>query len=124
MLWLIAALVAGWMAQMYLTFQQSMAFNKQVIALRRQGTVSVGVAGRRYRGGRAFVALAIDEQAVVRDALTLSGWTTFARGRPLRGLVGVHTRRVSSDRQLPGLTPKQHEAARQAVDLAKTRVAV
>jgi DNA-binding transcriptional regulator of glucitol operon len=123
-MWLIAAIVAGWMVQMYLTFQQSMSFNKQVIALRRQGTVSVGVAGRRYRGGRAFVALALDEQGVVRDALTLSGWTTFARGRPLPALVGVRARRIKSDQQLPGLNSRQHEAARQAVDLAKTRVTV
>jgi glucitol operon activator protein len=124
MLWLIAAVVAGWMVQMYLTFQQSMAFNRQVVSLRRQGTVSVGVAGRRYRGGRAYVALALDEQGVVRDALTLSGWTTFARAQPLPDLVGVTTRRVRGDRLLPGLTRQQHEAARQAVDLAKTRVAV
>ena len=124
MLWLIAAVVAGWMVQLYLTFQQSMAFNKQVVALRRQGTVSVGVAGRRYRGGRAFVAIAIDERGVVRDALTLSGWTTLARGRPLTALVGVPTRRLRGDQPLPGLSPKQHEAARQAVDLAKTRVTV
>ena len=123
-MWLIAAIVAGWMVQMYLTFQQSMSFNQQVIALRRQGTVSVGVAGRRYRGGRAFVALALDEQGVVRDALTLSGWTTFARARPLPALVGVRARRISSDQRLPGLNARQHEAARQAVDLAKTRVTV
>lgn len=119
---LIAAVVAGWMVQMYLTYQQSQAFNRQVKALRGRGTVSVGVGGRRYRGGRAFVAVAIDEQGVVRDALTLSGWTTFSRGRPLGALVGVKAAKIRADKPLPGLTSQQTEAAAQAVDLAKTRV--
>jgi DNA-binding transcriptional regulator of glucitol operon len=121
---LIAAIVAGWMVQMYLTYQQSMSFNRQVLALRRQGTVSVGVAGKRYRGGRAFVAIAIDDQGTVRDAISLSGWTTFSRGRPLTGLLGVRTNRIIAAKALPGLSTQQHEAARQAVDLAKSRVPV
>jgi len=121
---LIVAVVAGWMVQMYLTYQQSMAFNRQVLALRRQGTVSVGVAGKRYRGGRAFVAIAVDEQGVVREALTLRGWTTFSRGRPLSGLHGLTTRRIIAADSLPGLSSQQHEAARQAVDLARSRIPV
>ena len=121
---LIAAMVAGWMVQMYLTYQQSMAFNRQVLALRRQGTVSVGVAGKRYRGGRAFVAIAIDDHGIVRDALTLKGWTTFSRGRPLPGLIGLRTSRIVAAKALDGLSTQQHEAARQAVDLAKSRVPV
>jgi len=121
---LIVAVVAGWMVQMYLTYQQSMAFNRQVLALRRQGTVSVGVAGRRYRGGRAFVAVAIDDHGIVRDAITLKGWTTFSRGRPLPGLIGLRTSRIVAAQALDGLSTQQHEAARHAVDLAKSRVPV
>jgi DNA-binding transcriptional regulator of glucitol operon len=121
---LISAVVAGWMVQMYLTYKQGMAFNKQVVTLRRQGTVSVGVAGKRYRGGRAYVAMAIDEHGVVRDALTLAGWTTFSRGQQLTGLVGLTTSRIVSQATLPGLSKQQHEAAKQAVDLARTRVRV
>ena len=52
--WVIAAVVAGWMVQLYLTYQQSAAFNRAVTALRKQGTVSVGAGGRRYRGGRSI----------------------------------------------------------------------
>ncbi len=121
---LIVAVVAGWMVQMYFTFRQSMAFNQEVVRLRRQGTVSVGVAGSRYRGGRAFVAIAIDQDGVVRDALTLTGLTTLSRGKPLGDLRGVKTSRILANKPLPGLTRQQHEAARQAVDLAKTRVHV
>jgi DNA-binding transcriptional regulator of glucitol operon len=121
---LLVALVAGWMVQMYFTYQQSTAFNRQVRALRGSGTVSVGVGGRRYRGGRAFVALALDDQGVVRDALVLSGWTTLRRGRRLDALVGVKARRIRAGTVLPGLTRQQQEAAVHAVDLAKTRVPV
>jgi glucitol operon activator protein len=121
---LLVALVAGWMVQMYVTYQQSTAFNRQVRALRGSGTVSVGVGGTRYRGGRAFVALAVDDQGVVRDALVLSGWTTLSRGRRLEPLVGVRARRIRAGTVLPGLTRQQQEAAVQAVDLAKTRVPV
>ncbi|HYO38410.1 MAG TPA: transcriptional regulator GutM [Nocardioidaceae bacterium] len=120
----IAAMVGGWMVQMYLTYQQSMAFNRQVTAMRRQGTVSVGAGGKRYRGGRAFVAVALDDKGVVRDALTLSGWTTFSRGKRLDALVGVRTGKIRAGKALPGLTRQQLEAAQQAVDLAKTRVPV
>ena len=120
----IAAVVGGWMVQMYLTYQQSMAFNRKVLALRRSGTVSVGAGGKRYRGGRAFVALAVDDAGVVRDALVLSGWTTFNRGRRLDALVGIKARRIRAGKVLPGLTRQQQEAAAQAVDLARTRLPV
>ena len=120
---LIVAVVAGSLVQAYFTYRQSMAFNKQVMTLRNQGTVSVGVAGKRYRGGRAYVAMAIDEHGIVRDALTLTGWTTFSRGKRLDGLVGLKTNRIVDTLPLPGLTKQQQEAARQAVDFARSRVA-
>jgi DNA-binding transcriptional regulator of glucitol operon len=118
----IVALVGGWMVQMYLTLQQSMAFNRQVLALRREGTVSVGAGGRRYRGGRAYVAVVLDQQGVIRHAISLSGLTTFSRGKPLDALVGVKAARIHAHKVLPGLTAQQTEAAAQAVDLATTRV--
>lgn len=120
---LIVAVVAGSLVQTYFTYRQSMAFNKQVMTLRNQGTVSVGVAGKRYRGGRAYVAMAIDEHGIVRDALTLTGWTTFSRGKRLDGLVGLRTNRIVAPKPLPGLKKQQQEAARQAVDFARSRVA-
>ena len=117
MLIVLAAVVAGWIVQAYLSFNQQLAFNKQVVALKRQGTVTVGVAGRRYRGGRAFVALALDDRGVVADAITLSGWTTFARARPLAPVVGRKATQVKGDRKIPGLTQQQRNAAREALVL-------
>lgn len=119
--WIVAAVVAGWLVQLYLTYRQSMAFNAEVRTLRPQGTVSVGVGGKRYRGGRAYVAIVADDAGYIRNALTLSGWTTFARARPLPGLFDVKVSHARGDRDLPGLTPPQREAARQAATLLKKR---
>lgn len=115
--WVIVALVAGWMVQMYVTYQQATSFNRQVLALRGQGTVSVGAGGRRYRGGRAFVAVAIDPRDVVVDAVTLQGFTTFARGRELPALRGQRVSRLDGDTDVPGLSRQQRLAARQAASL-------
>lgn len=116
---LLVAVVAGRLVQMYLTYQQSMAFNRRVATMRDAGTITVGVAGKRYRGGRAFVALAVDERGVVRDALTLSGWTTFSRGRPLPDLVGARVKHLRGDRHFPGVSNQQRAAAREAVTLLR-----
>lgn len=114
---LLAAVVAGWIPQLYLTYRQSMAFNDAVRRLRTSGTVSVGVAGKRYRGGRAFVAIAVDEHAIVRDAITLSGFTNFARAKPLPALFDTKLSVVCGEREIPHTSRQQREAARQAAGL-------
>jgi DNA-binding transcriptional regulator of glucitol operon len=111
---ILAAVVAGWAVQLYLSYQQSMAFNRQVLRLRSSGTVSVGAGGKRYRGGRAFVAIAVDDHGIVRDALCLSGFTTFARPRPVPALFDRKLNAVRGERDLPQLSRQQREAARQA----------
>lgn len=114
---LLAAVVAGWMLQLWLTYRQSMAFNDDVRRLRRSGTVSVGAGGRRYLGGRAFVALALDDQGVVRDAIELSGFSTFSRAKALPAVLGLKARHLRGDRAVPGLSKQQRDAARQAAEL-------
>ena len=120
---LLAAVVAGWVVQLYLTYQQSMAFNRSVTALKKDGTVSVGAAGRRYRGGRAFVAIAVDDHGKVANAISLSGWTTFARSRPIPALRGVKVNQVKGDKDITGLTRQQRDAAREAATLLKNQTA-
>jgi len=117
--WLLAAVVIGWVGQMYTTYRQTMAFNHQVRAMRPFGTISVGVGGRRYRGGRAFVAIAVDESGVVRRALSLSGFTTFARGREVPRLSGLRVNVLAGERSIEGLSKPQRLAARQAAVLLK-----
>ncbi len=114
---IIAALVTGWLVQIFFTYRQSMAFNDDIRALRASGTVSVGVGGNRYKGRRSFVAIAVDEAGVVRDAMTLSGITTFARGRSLPGLLDVKVSVLRGDRSIPHISSSQRLAARQAAEL-------
>ena len=114
---IIGALVAGWLVQIYFTYRQSMAFNDDVRRLRGSGTVSVGVGGNRYKGRRSFVAIAVDDTGVVRDAIALGGLTTFARAKSLPGLLGVKVSVLRGDRTLPHVSPSQRLAARQAAEL-------
>ncbi|HEX8497764.1 MAG TPA: transcriptional regulator GutM [Actinomycetales bacterium] len=114
---LLGAVVAGWIVQTLLSWRQSKAFARDTARLRHSGQVSVGSGGRRYRGGRAFVAIAVDERGTVRDALVLRGWTTAARARPLPEVVGrraEHLVRRGGPEDLPEPT---REAARQAAEL-------
>ena len=94
---LLAAVVGGTIVQQVLAYRQSQEFNRATRALRKDGAVSVGRGGRRYRGGRAFVAIAVDDRGFVRNAVSLQGWTTFARSRPLRapGAVLPYGRRTT-----------------------------
>ena len=114
---ILLAVVLGWIVQLFATYRQSMAFNDDARALRRSGTVSVGAGGKRYRGGRAFVAIAADDDGIVRDAIVLSGFTTFARAKAAPALVGLRVNRVKGERDIDGLTKPQRLAARQAAEL-------
>jgi glucitol operon activator protein len=116
---LLLAVVAGWTVQLFLTYRQSMAFSDDARSMRRSGTVSIGVAGKRYRGGRAYVAIAVDDEGVVRDAIRLSGFTTFARSKPVPPLIGMRVNRVRGDREIPGLTRQQRGAAQQAASFVR-----
>ncbi|MGZ6744827.1 MAG: transcriptional regulator GutM [Nocardioides sp.] len=116
---LIAAVVAGWVVQLVLAYRQSMAFNDAVRALRTRGTVSVGVAGRRYRGGRQYVAIVADPQGRVHQGITLRGFTTFARPRPLPALFDSRVSVLCGPSEIPHLSRQQREAARQAATLWK-----
>jgi DNA-binding transcriptional regulator of glucitol operon len=114
---IIAALVAGWLVQIFFTYRQSMAFNDDVRTLRTKGTVSVGVGGNRYKGRRSFVAIAVDPDGIVRDAITLGGLTTFARAKALPGVLDTKVSVLKGDRALPHVSPSQRLAARQAAEL-------
>jgi glucitol operon activator protein len=117
---LLAAVVGGTIIQQVLAYRQSQEFNRATRDLRKDGKVSVGRGGRRYRGGRAFVAIAVDDRGLVRNAISLQGWTTFARSRPLPALFGVKVSQLRGDRDLTGVTPQQREAARQAAGFLKS----
>ena len=118
-IWMIfAALVGGWMVQLWLAMRQSQTFLHAQKTLRPLGTVAVGKGGRRYRGGVAFVTLATDGQRVT-GAKSLRGLTTFARPTELPSLVGLRLNVVAGDRPLPGLKDNERAAAREAAGMLR-----
>ena len=110
----ILALIAGaWVFQLYFTFKQSMAFNDALKPLRAQGRVAVGLGGKRYKGGRAFVAIAEKGGAVV-DARVMTGFTVFAKPIAFSELNGLSLALLAGDGDIPGLKAKVRSAAQMA----------
>lgn len=122
-LWLLLIpVVLGWMLQLWLTAKQTSAWTTQLRALRPLGATAVGKGGRRYRGGIAYVALAVDDKRVT-GAFSLRGFTTAARPAPLPALVGLRLSVVAGDRPLEGLTKPERLAAREAAAMLRAALA-
>lgn len=122
--WLLAAVVAGMGVQAVLTLRQGRAFTAATRQLREHGAVAIGQGGRRYRGGRAYVALASDPAGVVTEAIVLRGWTTFARAEPLPAVRGKRLSRLAGSGDLPPLRPNEREAAREAAQVLRASLGV
>lgn len=85
---ILLVIAAMWAAQLALAYMQAKRFQADLSGLRKLGTVAVGMGGRRYRGGRAFVALTVDGNEIVQDGLVLKGFTVFAKSRKLYNYIG------------------------------------
>jgi glucitol operon activator protein len=124
-IYLLGAVVIGMMLQAVTTYRQTSAFSAAVRSLRKHGAVSVGGAGKRYRGGKAFVAIAADSNGTVTKAISLSGWTTLARPREIENVSGLSLSRLRGKAPLPSVDPRVRAALQGAADtltkhLAKT----
>jgi glucitol operon activator protein len=111
---MLGAIAAGIVLQMYLTYKQTTAFSTAVRSLRTHGAVSVGAGGKRYRGGRAFVAIAADPRGRITKAITLNGLTTFARPAELAAAEGLRLSRLRGDAPIPELRPRERAALQAA----------
>lgn len=102
-----------WMFQLWFAFKQAKFFQADVGALRKEGTMAIGMGGRRYRGGRAFVALTCDESGVVKRGMVLKGFTIFARSKALDTYTGFSIGEIASgDRVVQSEKKKVQEAAK------------
>lgn len=118
-LWLLLVpVVLGWMLQLWLTARQTTAWTRELRRIRPLGVTAVGKAGRRYRGGIAYVALAVADKRVT-GAFVLRGFTTFARPTPLPALVGLRLGVVAGERPLEGLADLERAAARDAAGMVR-----
>lgn len=109
---LLLVIAAMWASQLALAYLQAKRFQADLSGLRKQGTVAVGMGGRRYRGGRAFVALTANEDEIVQDGLVLKGLTVFAKSKTLIDYKGFSLDDIiSGNREGAGDPKKVREAA-------------
>lgn len=104
-----------WVVQLFLTYRQAMRFNDTLKPLRQQGRTAIGMGGKRYRGGRAFVAIA-EKEGIVVDARMMTGFTVFAAPKPCPELIGLSLTRLAEDGDIPGMSKKVKLAAQMAAN--------
>lgn len=109
-----------WLLQLGLTWRQAMRFQRQVAGLRAPGArVSIGMSRTRF--SKLYVALAVNPYGVITDALTLSGRTVFASGRPEARLVGLRIGSVANGLLPQGIPELVAGAATQAAGFVRGR---
>lgn len=104
-----------WFAQIFLTYRQANRFNAELKPLRAQGRASIGMGGKLYKGGRAFVAIA-EKAGIVVDARVMTGFTVLAAPKPCPELIGLSLTRLAEDGNIPGLSDKVRTAAQMAAN--------
>jgi glucitol operon activator protein len=109
--------VAGilWVLQLFMTYRQSMRFNDVLKPLRAQGRVAIGLGGKYYKGGRAFVAIA-EKGGVVVDARVMTGVTVFAKPQDAPSLKGLSLTQLADDGDIVGMKAKVRSAAQMAAN--------
>ncbi|CAB4657960.1 unannotated protein [freshwater metagenome] len=118
---LLLVIAAMWASQLFMAFMQAKRFQADLKSMRMQGTSAVGMGGKRYRGGRAFVALAADENGIIKDGLVLKGLTVFANSKKLTNYTGFSLDDIISGNRGSGAEPKKkvREAAEMSAQLIK-----
>jgi glucitol operon activator protein len=116
---IFGALVVLWVIQMFFTWRQAQTFMGEVRKLRQSGVVAIGMGGRRYRGGRAFVAIAHKDEGRVVRALLLTGYTVLSKPKELPALADMELEVLAAGGAPESLKPKIREAATMA---AKTLI--
>jgi DNA-binding transcriptional regulator of glucitol operon len=110
----LICVAAMWLTQRLLTIRQSMVFRKQLIGLKADGRISVGMA--KKIGRRVYVGLAFDPRGVVNGALVLRGATVFAKGKVRPDLLGRLDTDLAAGRTPAGLPAMIGTAAIQAAE--------
>jgi DNA-binding transcriptional regulator of glucitol operon len=120
---IIIALAFMWTLQYLLTFRQMQRFYRRIARLRRDGVLSVGMAGSTWRR-KQYAVLVVDQHYTIVHAEQLSGWTVFAKLKPIRGLAGQPMSRLWNDDLKPSMSSKLLRALRDASDHIQKATAV
>jgi DNA-binding transcriptional regulator of glucitol operon len=113
---LFTVLGLAWAIQLFFAWRQAQQFQKQMAVLRKEGIVAIGLGGKRYRGGRAYVALVADESGTVSNGLILTGMTVMAKGKPFTDYKGFHIDQIISGDRVADRKEKVVAAARMAAE--------
>jgi len=116
LIYILLLIAAMWVFQLYFAAKQSMRFSKSLREIRALGRTAVGLGGFRYRGGRAFVALA-ERDGVVVGAKLLVGWTVFASPVDFPELVGRRLVDLAAGQGMDTLRKKEQAAAKMAAEV-------
>ncbi len=114
LIWILFLIAVMWVFQLYLAVKQSQRFSNDLREIRTPGTTTtVGMGGYRYRGGRAFVAMA-QKDGEVTGARILSGLTVFANSKPFEDIVGHKLTDLAEGKGLENQKFKVVEATKHA----------
>ena len=94
---LVGLLAVMWALQMYLAYRQARAFMSEVRRLRGLGRTAIGVSSQSRIKRRVYVALAVDPDGRVVQAVKISGLTVWARPRMVDKLRGRPLDELTTD---------------------------
>ena len=94
---LVGLLAVMWALQMYLAYRQARAFMSEVRRLRGLGRTAIGVSSQSRIKRRVYVALAVDLDGRVIQAVKISGLTVWARPREVADLRGRSLDELTTD---------------------------
>ncbi len=111
----IAALLL-WLVQWALAYRQARLFQKRISGLRKLGRCATGMAGGLYRGRVYAVLVANPATQTIVKAEQLSGFTVFAKLKPVQQLEGRSLSELLAPEApvIAGVPPRVQEAARSA----------
>ena len=93
---ILFGLVIMWIIQFGLAYKQMKSFYKRMVTLRKNGLTAVGLSGGRFKG-RAYAVLTVDKNNRIVHAEQFSGWTVFAKLRPVPQLEGMSLQELLDD---------------------------
>ncbi len=106
-------LAASYALQLLLTGWQAKRFYRRMKELRKEGLISIGMAGGKW-SGRTYAVLVVDEDLQIVNAGKLSGMTVFSQFKTINELVGLNARDVLDENKDFSLKKKLLQAFRNA----------
>ncbi len=113
---LVVMLFLSWGLQSFLSILQTKKVFKRIKELRAFGRVGIGASGTMYKR-KVYALLTIDQNDIVINAEILSGWTVFAKLKPVDGLKGISLHNLVENSEGNNLiTKKEFEAFKVAAN--------